>query len=141
MAAKITGGCLCGQIKIEIAAEPVMAVHCHCTDCQKTSGSGHTEHLLFPKAATKISGKVSEYRSKADSGNTKTGAFCPNCGSPVYGTSSGFPDMLTVRAGTLDDPGIFRPQMAVYAVRRPKWDYMDPALPSVDRMPQMQKSA
>lgn len=138
MATKIKGGCMCGQVHYEIAAEPVMAGHCHCTDCQKNSGSGHTEHVMFPKAAVKVTGKVSEYKSKADSGNTKIHAFCPTCGSPVYATSSGFPDMMTVRAGSLENPEIFKPQMAVYAIRRRPWDHMDPKVPSFDRMPPMQ---
>jgi hypothetical protein len=92
---------------------------------------------MFPRAAVKIAGKAAEYKSKADSGNTVTRSFCPNCGSPVFGTSSGMPDMMTVRAGSLDDPELFKPQLAVYAVRRRKWDHMDPALPAFERMPPM----
>ncbi|HEY7690164.1 MAG TPA: GFA family protein [Dongiaceae bacterium] len=137
MANKIKGGCLCGQASYEIAADPIMAVHCHCTDCQKTSGSGHTEHVLFPRAAVKLTGKLSEYKSKADSGNTVTRAFCPTCGSPVFSASSGMPDMLTVRAGTLEDPAKFQAQATVYAIRRHKWDPMDASIPSFDRMPPM----
>lgn len=139
--AKIKGGCLCGQVHYEISAEPIMSGHCHCLDCQKNSGSGHTEHVMFPKAAVKITGKFSEFKSKADSGNTVTRAFCPSCGSPVYAASSGMPDMMTVRAGTLEDPEVFKPQVAVYAIRRHSWDHMDATVPSFDRMPPTQKTA
>jgi hypothetical protein len=137
MTTTFKGGCLCGKLRYEATAEPIMAGHCHCADCQKNSGSGHADHIMFPRAAVKIAGKAAEYKSKADSGNTVTRSFCPNCGSPVFGTSSGMPDMMTVRAGSLDDPELFKPQLAVYAVRRRKWDHMDPALPAFERMPPM----
>jgi hypothetical protein len=138
MATAIKGGCLCGAVRYESQAEPIMAGHCQCLDCQKDSGTGHASHVMFPKAVVTISGPTKEYRSRADSGNTVTRSFCTNCGSPIYGTSTGFPDMITVRAGSLDDPGLFKPQMVVYAVRGRAWDGVDPALPRFERMPPMQ---
>jgi hypothetical protein len=138
MATVIKGGCLCGAVRYECKAEPIMGGHCQCLDCQKDSGTGHASHVMFPKAAVTISGPTKEYRSKADSGNMVTRAFCTNCGSPIYGSSSGYPDMVTVRAGSLDDPGLFKPQMVVYAVRGRAWDGIDSALPRFERMPPMQ---
>ena len=51
-----------------------------------------------------------------DSGNVKTRAFCPTCGSPVYLTFAAMPDLFTVHAASLDDPGRYKPQMVT--VRR-----------------------
>ena len=136
MSAVLSGGCECGAIRYECAAEPVMAGHCHCRSCQKASGTGHASHIMVPKAATKISGEATFYERSADSGNTVRRGFCPNCGAPVYGESSGWPDMLVLRAGSLDDPERFRPGMIVYAADAPSWDPMDPALPSSPKMPE-----
>ncbi len=138
MATVIKGGCLCGAVRYECKADPLTGVQCQCRDCQKESGTGHGSHLLFPKDAVQVSGPTKEYRNKADSGNTVTRGFCANCGSPIYGSSSGFPDMMTVRAASLDDPGLFRPQIVVYTVRGQAWDQMDAALPKFERMPPMQ---
>jgi hypothetical protein len=71
----------------------------------------------------------------ADSGNVKTRAFCPHCGSPVYLTFSAMPDVFTIHAASLDDPSRYQPQMVTYGVRGHAWDRLDPALPVFDRMP------
>jgi hypothetical protein len=132
----ITGGCECGALRYECSAVPIMAGHCHCRSCQKASGTGHSSHLMVPRAAVRISGEASFYERPADSGNTVRRAFCPTCGVQVYGESSGFPDMLVLRAGSLDEPDRFRPDARVYAADAPSWDHMDPALPSFAGMPQ-----
>lgn len=135
MANKYMGGCACGAVRYETSADPIMQVQCQCRDCQKTTGTGHASFIAFPKAAVKLTGRTTEYKSKADSGNTVMRAFCPTCGSHVHGTSSGFPDMITLQVGSLDDPGPFKPQFVAYNVRAHGWDHLDPALPKFERMP------
>ena len=136
MSAALTGGCECGAIRYQRSAEPIMAGHCHCRSCQKASGTGHASHLMVPKAATTTTGEAAFYERGADSGNTVRRAFCPTCGSPVWGESSGFPDVVVLRVGSLDDPERFRPGAVVYAANAPDWDHMDPALPSFPKMPE-----
>jgi hypothetical protein len=138
MATSIKGSCLCGSVRYECKAEPIMQGHCQCRDCQKETGTGHASFLVFPMAAVQISGPTKEYRSKADSGNTVSRCFCPNCGSQVYGGTSGFPDGVAITAATLDDPSLFKPQMVAYTIRGHAWDQMDAALPKFERMPPMQ---
>ena len=135
MAETITGGCECGALRYECTAVPLMAGHCHCRSCRKASGTGHGSHLMVPKAAVTISGEASRYERPADSGNTVRRAFCPQCGCPVWSETSGYPDVLVLRAGSLDDPERFRPGARLYAADAPSWDHMDPALPSFTGMP------
>lgn len=129
------GGCLCGAVRYSCTADPVMAGHCHCVDCRRSSGSGHSSHLMVPKAAVTLTGEITEYAAPADSGNMVTRAFCPRCGAPVYSTNSASPQVMFLRASSLDDPEVFRPQVVVYASRAPSWDVMDDALPSFAKMP------
>jgi hypothetical protein len=129
------GGCRCGAIRYEIAAEPAFAVQCQCLDCQHQSGGGHASFVGFPDDAVRLTGTLRFYESKADSGNTVRRGFCPTCGSPVVALSSGMPDMTTVTAGSLDDPSPFKPQLVVYTSRGHAWDRIDPALPSYPVMP------
>jgi hypothetical protein len=136
VSAVLTGGCECGAIRYECSAVPIMAGHCHCRSCQQASGTGHASHLMVPKAAITINGAATVYERGADSGNTVRRGFCPRCGSPVWGESSGFPDVVVLRAGSLDDPERFRPGAVVYAANAPGWDHMDPALPSFPGMPE-----
>ena len=135
MSESITGGCLCGAVRYECAAEPVAAGHCHCEDCRRTSGTGHGSHLAVPAAAVTISGEAKFYEKPADSGNVVARGFCPTCGGPVYSTNSAVADLLFLRASSLDDPNAVTPRASVYASRAPKWDPIDPSLPAFAEMP------
>ncbi len=132
---KISGGCLCGTVHYHGKAEPVFSVKCYCTDCRKTSGAGHAALIGFPKASIKIDGPVTTYDSKADSGIDVTRGFCPTCGAAIYSHTAGMPDVLFLRASTLDDVSLFKPQLAVYASRAPHWDPVNDALPAFALMP------
>ncbi|MCX7169285.1 MAG: GFA family protein [Proteobacteria bacterium] len=54
MSAPFSGGCVCGAVRYECAAEPMAVAHCYCTDCQKTSGAQASTNLLVPKPAFKV---------------------------------------------------------------------------------------
>ena len=135
MSAPWTGGCACGAIRFEISAEPLMQNDCRCSDCQRMSGTGHGSYLTFPRAGVKQTGDAKLWNIVADSGNVKTRAFCPACGSPVFMTFAAMPSVFTVHAASLDEPARYRPQALTYAVRGHAWDAVDPALPAFDRMP------
>lgn len=137
MSQTYTGGCACGAIRYEISGEPIVQNHCQCRDCQHKSGTGHGSYLTFPRGGVRHSGQATLWNLAGDSGNTKTRAFCPACGSPVYMTFAAMPDIFTVHAASLDDPARFQPQLVTYAVRAHAWDQLDPALPKFDRMPPM----
>jgi len=129
------GGCLCGAVRYESAAEAAMAGHCQCVDCRKSSGSGHCSHLAVPKEAFSVTGNVTTYEKPADSGNIVTRAFCPTCGAAVYSSNSAMPQLVFIRASSLDDVEVFKPQLVVYASRAASWDHVDPKLPSFAEMP------
>ena len=136
MSDPFAGGCACGAIRYEISDEPMGMTDCQCRDCQRKSGTGHGSYLTFPtKAQVKLEGQAAHWDIAADSGNVKTRAFCPTCGSPVYLTFAAMPDLFTVHAASLDDPSRYKPQMVFYGVRGHDWDHIDPALPKFDRMP------
>src|SRR3954471_16997970 len=110
------GGCACGKLRYEISAEPVFMNDCQCRDCQRVSGTGHGSYLTFPsREQVKVVGEATTWNVTSDSGNVKTHAFCPGCGSPVYLTFAAMPDFFTVHAGSLDDPGRYAPQAVTYA--------------------------
>lgn len=130
----ILGGCLCGNVRYACQEEHGGG-HCHCLDCRKASGTGHGSHMIVPEAAFSLTGEVKFFDKPADSGNMISRGFCPNCGSAVYSRNSGMAGMVFVRASSLDDPDVFKPQMVVYTDRAASWDYMDPGLPRFAAMP------
>jgi len=131
-----TGGCACGAVRYEIPAEPMVMADCQCRDCQRRSGTGHGSYLTFAgRKDVKISGRATHCDLVADSGNVKTHAFCPACGTPVYLTFAAMPDLFTVHAASLDEPERYLPQMVFYRARGPVWDRVDPSLAAFDSMP------
>lgn len=136
MSEAYTGGCACGAIRYETSDPPLVMNDCQCRDCQRKSGTGHCSYLTFPnKQHVQLEGKATHWDIVSDSGKLKTCAFCPTCGSPVYLTFPATPDLFTIHAGSLDDPGRYEPQAVTYRIRGYDWDRVDPALPQFDKMP------
>jgi len=131
---KLQGGCLCGAVRYECDGV-LIAVHCHCIDCRKSSGTSHCTHVGTPKKNFRIRGEVKSFDKPADSGNVVRRNFCPKCGSPVYSTNAGIPGMIAIRAGSLDDPELFKPGAIVYTKRELSWSGIDAALPRFEELP------
>lgn len=124
------GGCACGAIRYEFSVDPQFSFHCQCRQCQRASGTGHSSQFVVPAETVRINGDVTFFEQTADDGNTISRGFCPVCGSPVTGKSSGYPDILFITAASLDDPALFKPQKVVFSSSRQPWDYVDPDLPT-----------
>jgi hypothetical protein len=130
-----SGGCACGALRYDIAGDPLVMTDCQCLDCQGESGTGHASHLVFPSKDVTIPEAATGWEMLADSGKLKTRHFCRTCGSPVFMTFAATPDILTVRAASLDEPDRYRPQMVTYTSRGHAWDHLDPAIPKFRKMP------
>jgi len=137
MTAPFTGGCMCRAVRYECSVEPFATGNCHCRDCQQSSGSAFVPGLFVPQDAVKIKGEVKYYDVKADSGNTISRGFCPNCGATLFGISTSLPSIIGIRAGSLDDPSWYRPAVDFYTASAQPWDYMNPDLPKFPKQPQM----
>ena len=135
MTGPYTGGCACRAIRFEATTDPVFSNHCQCLDCQAESGTGHSSYLTFPRTGAAVTGEAKRWDMTGDSGNLKTRHFCPTCGVSVYLTFSAMPDLITIRATSLDEPERFAPQVVTYAMRGHAWDCLDPALPKFEKMP------
>lgn len=121
----LTGRCLCGACSYEIDGSPVVVAHCHCRDCQRLSGAGHSTGAMFASEGVRLSGSSSTFDLASEAGNTVTRIFCPTCGSPLFGRNSGMPGFMTVTLGTLDasaEAEALKPQVAIFARSRPAWD-------------------
>lgn len=134
-----SGKCLCGSVKYTITSSPVRMGQCHCDDCRKSTGTGHSSNAFFKKDDVVIEGETNNYSSNTDTGSKITRYFCPKCGSRLFGTSNVATDVISVSAGTLDDSSWFKPEAIVYNKRKPKWDFMDESIPTFDEMPPPRK--
>jgi hypothetical protein len=129
----ISGGCLCGKVRFEIAAEgPVAARHCWCRVCQYLGAGGGTVNVVFPKEGLKVTGETAVFTLIADSGSVMHRTFCPSCGTPLFSAAESRPNFIIVRAGSLDDRELGRPGAIIWTKSAPKWACFDPALPQAE---------
>ena len=76
----VTGGCLCGNVRYRIDAEPLWLCHCHCSMCRKQTGSLIATYVGFPAGAVSwLGAEPTRYRSSKDVQRS----FCPACGSTI----------------------------------------------------------
>ncbi len=129
-----TGGCLCGQVRYRLSAEPVVSRLCWCRDCQHIAGNG-TANAIFPTDSIQITGTTSEFSSRGESGNLVSRRFCPQCGCHLFADSTGRVGLTVVRLGTLDDPSSIRPVANIWSASAPAWACLDPGLPRIERQP------
>ena len=128
---KIVGGCLCGGVRYEGAAEPVLTAVCHCKDCQKHTSSAFSVLVVLPKGTLRTEGlDLATFEHPGGSGQPVTRKFCPGCGSPVVADVAVTPGWEWLMAGTLDDTSWLRPQMNIFCSGAQPWVSMDEAVPA-----------
>ena len=132
---RYTGGCLCGALRYEAEGEPRFAGHCCCADCRKASGSGFIPFMGFASSAVRFTGETRQFRSKAATGGDAVRNFCPVCGSLVFGGEVGKDDSFTIYAGSLDDPSVFQPKVAIFVRSCPPWVVIPEGLTVYDGLP------
>ena len=113
--------CSCGQLSASCAGEPVRVSVCHCLACQKRTGSAFGAQARWPAAQVEIAGRAMRYVRTADSSNTVTFHFCPDCGSTVYYRLDHAPDVVAVALGCFGDPDFPAPKISVYESRKHSW--------------------
>ena len=87
---RVTGGCHCGYISYEAEVDPKTVKVCHCTDCQRLTGTVYRAAIpSLPGTFVLKNGMPKTYVKTAEGGNKRVHAFCPKCGTPIYATSAG----------------------------------------------------
>lgn len=118
-----SGGCLCGGVRYEFDAEPAMTAVCHCTHCQKTSGSAFSVVLGVPAGSVRLvrSGSLATFEYTGTSGQPVLRKFCRVYGAPVISDAAAFPGLLFVKAGTLDDRSRIEPGLHIWTNSAQPW--------------------
>ncbi|WP_294610838.1 GFA family protein [Roseovarius sp.] len=106
---RVTGGCLCGKVRITATGAPYRIGVCHCMDCRKHHGALFHASAVFPRDAVEIEGETGEYAGRF---------FCPTCGSSVFSRSD---DEIELHLGALDAPDQFTPTYELWTLRREAW--------------------
>ena len=111
-----TGGCLCGAVRYEVSGAPVRSGACHCTYCQKRTGSAFGISHYFDAAAVRFNDapRGSYTHLSDETGRALIQEFCPRCGSVVSWVAEAIPGARAIAGGSLD-------QANAYPVNRHVW--------------------
>ena len=132
---KVEGGCLCGKVRYSGEAEPIFAGVCHCTTCQKGSGTAFNTVVAVPKPAVTLTGAASTYEGKGDTGNATFRRFCPACGSPVRIEAAVMAHVVMIPVGTLDNASGVKPAMQIYCDSAQSWALLESGIERHAKMP------
>ena len=117
----LTGGCGCGAVRFEVMAPLTGAVYCHCTRCQRRTGTGAAvSGRVAPDSVRVIAGEEHLRGWKPGDGLEKV--FCGACGSALFACDPATGAIRAVRLGTFDtDPGV-RPSARQFVAYAAPWE-------------------
>lgn len=122
--------CECGAVTLAVRGGAVSMFQCSCLNCQKISGTGHSDAVLFQTDAVRTSGATKSHSRPADSGATFTRYFCPECATTLYATSSRAPALRIIPVGLFaGDTAWFTPNQLIFARSHQSWDLIADHLP------------
>src|SRR6266576_2972486 len=119
----ITGRCLCGGVTYTADAEPVVQAVCHCTDCQRQTSSPFSVVVAVPRDGFAVEGDtLSSFTTTGeDHGGDTARNFCSACGSPLFSVSPSAPQLILIKAGSLDDSSWLEPGLEVWTRSAQPW--------------------
>jgi hypothetical protein len=130
----VEGSCHCGHITYEAEVDPDTVGICHCTDCQTLTGSAYRITVRSLKGAFKLlSGRPKIYVKTAESGNQRAHGFCPDCGTPLFATTVGIPDIYGIRVGTTRQRQLLTPRRQGWCRSALAWVMNLEALPRAEK--------
>jgi hypothetical protein len=117
----LTGGCGCGAVRFEVTAPLVVANYCHCTRCQRRSGTAASANAKPERGSFRLlAGEQSLRAWRPDGGWEKL--FCGECGSAVFSRDPEDHERMSIRMGGFDaDPGI-RPSVRQFVAYAAAWE-------------------
>ncbi|HEY7933580.1 MAG TPA: GFA family protein [Solirubrobacteraceae bacterium] len=117
----LEGGCLCGAVRFQIGAPFISAGYCHCTHCQRRTGTGSSANGRVPKAGFRLLSGEDQLRSfKPPTGVPKL--FCATCGSALFSGDPFSDEEVAVRLGALDGDPDIRPQYRQFVDSAASWE-------------------
>lgn len=129
MSETLSGGCLCAAVRYEVTQALQTIIACHCTHCQKASGSGASHNAVVPATAFRlVSGQTKCYTDTAESGNRLYRHFCGDCGSPIFSQREQTPNFMVLKVGSLDDSNAMKLAMNIWTRSARPWMHIDSEL-------------
>jgi hypothetical protein len=116
------GGCDCGAVRYRMSGRPMIVHGCHCSWCQRETGSAFAINAVIEASRLVAEGEVEVIDTPSASGKGQKIARCPKCKVALWSNYSGAgPTMRFLRVGTLDDPSRFPPDIHIFTSTKQPW--------------------
>jgi hypothetical protein len=127
------GGCTCGAVRYRLTTRPLFVHCCHCTWCQRETGSAFAVNALIEAAnVTLLKGAPVKTTLPSASGKGQIVSRCPTCGIVVWSNYAGAGELINfIRVGTLDDSSLVPPDIHIYTSTKLPWVILPDAVTAV----------
>ncbi|RNF34529.1 GFA family protein [Paracoccus methylarcula] len=119
---ELAGGCGCGRIRYRMMERPLFTHCCHCSWCQRETGSAFVLNALIETDLLRLDGEAEEVLTPSASGKGQRIFRCPDCRVAIYSHYAGAgPRFAFLRVGTLDDPASCPPDVHIFTSTKLPW--------------------
>jgi hypothetical protein len=126
----VEGGCACGEIRYRLTSEPLFVHCCHCLNCQRQTGSAFVINLLIETDRVELlAGEPEPVKVPRSGGKNQVIWRCPTCQIALYSKYTS-PRLRFVRAGTLDDPSRYEPDVHIFTRSKLPWVTLPESVPA-----------
>lgn len=130
-----TGRCYCGAIKYKASGEPAIKVQCHCRECQYVAGGSANVTIGMPEDGFAYTEGTPSQFKRPDLPNGVTREFCGNCGTQILSRAPGLPGVMLIKVGTMDDPSLFTPDLAIFTADKQAFHHIPEGMPAYEGFP------
>lgn len=124
------GGCTCGAVRYRLADRPMFVNCCHCSWCQRETGSAFALNAIIETDRLEVTGAVERVMLPSASGKGQEVVRCATCRVAVWSHYAGAGRLAAfVRAGTLDHPGECPPDVHIFTTTKLPWLVLDGRVP------------
>ena len=132
----LEGGCSCGRVRYRLREDPIAFYVCHCTDCQRESGSAFGLSMVVrTEALERLTGEVRLVVVDKPGGRQSRTARCAECFTRLWSEPAKFPQVRTLRPGTLDDTRAYEPFGNMWTRSAQRWVAVAPG-PRFEQQPE-----
>jgi hypothetical protein len=118
----LTGGCLCGGVRFELTDPPLEAGYCHCTRCQRRTGTAASAQARIDGRTFRLIRGAELIRGWRHPEGGFEKCFCVSCGAQLFSRNPEDERQMSVRMAAFDgDPGI-RPSYRSYVAYAAAWE-------------------
>jgi hypothetical protein len=127
----VDGGCTCGFVRYRMTTKPLFVHCCHCTWCQRETGSAFVVNAMIETDRVKLLSGVPEMVvTPSASGKGQKIMRCPKCWVAVWSHYAGAGlKAAFVRVGTLDRPDLCPPDVHIFTSTKQPWVTLSDKVP------------